>query len=58
MITAYILIILAGNESYTNSSTAEFNSLESCQAAIALTQNAATENRWRHIDVLMVCVPK
>ncbi len=53
----YILIILSGNGSYTNSSTAEFNSKATCEAAIVTMINADTD-AWNQIDFVGVCVPK
>lgn len=51
----YVLIILAGVGNYTSSSTAEFNSLATCEAAVVALENVEMEINVR---VVGVCVPK
>lgn len=53
----YVLIILTGIGNYTSSSTAEFNSLATCEAAVVAMEKAAPEylGEFRAVGV---CVPK
>jgi hypothetical protein len=51
----YVLIILSGVGNYTNSSTAEFNSLAICEAAVVALEKAEMEI---NVHVVGVCVPK
>jgi hypothetical protein len=51
----YVLIILTGVGSYTGSSTAEFNSLATCEAAVVALEKVDMETSFR---VVGVCVPK
>ncbi len=54
----YVLIILSGNGSYTGSSTAEFNSLATCEAAVVAIEKAEPENGYGEFRAIGVCVPK
>jgi len=54
----YILIILTGIGNHTGSSTAEFNSLEACEAAVVSIEKAQPRNDWLEFTVAAVCVPK
>jgi hypothetical protein len=54
----YVLIILTGISNYTSSSTAEFNSLAACEAAVVAIQMAEPDNGYVDFNVVGVCVPK
>jgi len=53
----YVLIILTGIGNYTDSSTAEFNSLATCEAAVVAMEKAEPKD-WGEFNVVGVCVPK
>jgi hypothetical protein len=53
----YVLIILTGIGNYTNSSTAEFNSKATCEAAIVAMEKTEPKG-WGEFNVVGVCVPK
>jgi hypothetical protein len=53
----YVLIILTGIGNYTGSSTAEFNSLATCEAAVVAMEKAEPKG-WGQFNVVGVCVPK
>jgi hypothetical protein len=54
----YVLIILTGVGTYTDSSTAEFNSLAACEAAVVAIEKAEPKDSWGELRVIGVCVPK
>lgn len=51
----YVLIILTGIGNYTDSSTAEFNDLAACEAAVVVLEKVEMETNLR---VFAMCVPK
>lgn len=51
--TTYILILVIGMSPYTNSSTAEFNNLQSCEKAIA-----QVKERMPFTPIEGICVQK
>jgi hypothetical protein len=53
----YILIILTGIGNHTRSSTAEFNSLATCEAAVVAIEKAEPKD-WGEFNVVGFCVPK
>ncbi len=54
----YVLIILTVLGTYTSSSTAEFNSLAACEAAVVAIEKAEPKDSWRELRVVAMCVPK
>jgi hypothetical protein len=54
----YVLIILTGIGKYTGSSTAEFNSLATCEAAVVAMEKAEPNIDMGKITVVGICVPK
>ena len=54
----YVLIILTGLGTYTSSSTAEFNSLAACEAAVVAIKMAEPNDGWGQFRVFAMCVPK
>lgn len=54
----YVLIILTGVGNHTGSSTAEFNSLETCEAAVVAIEKMQPKNDWLDFTAVGVCVPK
>ena len=54
----YVLIILTGIGNYTSSSTAEFNSLAACEAAVVAIEKAEPDNGYGEFRAIGVCVPK
>jgi len=54
----YVLIILTGIGNHTGSSTAEFNSLAACEAAVVAIEKMQPENTWVSVEAMGVCVPK
>jgi hypothetical protein len=53
----YVLIILTGIGNYTDSSTAEFNSLATCEAAVVAMEKTEPKD-WGEFNVVGFCVPK
>ena len=54
----YVLIILTGLGTYTSSSTAEFNSLATCEAAAVAIKMAEPDNGYGEFRAIGICVPK
>jgi hypothetical protein len=54
----YVLIILTGVGNHTRSSTAEFNSLATCEAAVVAMEKAEPNDNWGKHYATGICVPK